>query len=306
MLYVLGAIGAAILGWVAVATRGRRQSSSDLPDRDGQGGQDHDREPPPPTDGTPGTGDPAQDRASTRDSAPPDTATAQPGAATMTTASWAAPLAGPCLAAGIPLSYALRWVELESGGNPCAVGYPPAHGTDGQPLELGVAQLYNPDDLGVLTPHLTGTELRAYCVPGDHHQIRWRDGVVTGFSSEATRALTPAEVQRQADATAALIRRCMTQATSDLVHVGATWSESRRDFWALVKLQHGLPTLSRQGLPRVTAYLGRPPRGWAEFASALSRVKFSPEFEAKFRGDVPRILANAERTASAVPERGTA
>lgn len=311
MLYVLGALGAAILGWVALATKGRAGAAPDS----SSGPADPANDPPgdrgaadeaTPTHDAAGHDQGQDDRSSTSDRTTGQaTPSSQGGGSTaMTTQAWSAPLAGPCLAAGIPLPYALRWIEMESGGNPCAVGYPPAHGPDGEPLELGIAQLYNPDDLGVISPRLTGAELRAYCVPGDHHQVRWPGGTVVGFSSEMSRPLTQAEIQRQADATVALIQRSMREAQADLVSVGATWSSSRRDYWALVKLQHGLPALSRQGLPRVTAYLGHPPSDWAEFARSIDRIRLDDRTEQRFRKDFPRILDNAQRCASAVPERG--
>ena len=79
-------------------------------------------------------------------------------------ARWTALLVPGCLANGIQLPYALKWIEIESGGNPCAIGDPSQRGPDGQPRELGIAQLHNPDDLRRVG--VTGAELRAYCVPG--------------------------------------------------------------------------------------------------------------------------------------------
>ena len=161
---------------------------------------------------------------------------------------WAALLAPGCLAHRIQLPYALRWIDLESGGNPCAVGHPAAHGPDGNPREIGISQLYNPDDLARFG--VTGAQLRAYCVPGDDHAIVYKGRTVRGFSSALLRPLTAAEMQQQADATIDLIARCMVMATRDLVavHADAAWSPSTRNYWTLVKLQHGLPGLSHAGL----------------------------------------------------------
>lgn len=158
---------------------------------------------------------------------------------------WATYLAPGCLAHGIQLPYALRWIEIESGGNPCACGYPAARGPDGHPRELGIAQLYNPDDLRRLG--VTGAQLRAYCVPGSDHPVKFKGKVVRGFSSVLSRQLTTEEMQDQADATIKLIVHCMLTAARDLakVNAGAAWSLSRRNYWALVKLQHALPGLSR-------------------------------------------------------------
>ncbi len=234
-------------------------------------------------------------------SAPSVDAQAGTGVAPPSMVVWGQALAPQCQRAQIPLPYALQWLAIESGGNPCTVGDPRAHGPDGNPREVGVAQFYNPDDL--IRLRVTGTQLRAYCVPGDQHTVVYRGRAVRGFSQALSRPLTPAEVAQQAEMTVDLIQRCRTTATADLtaVHAGPTWSPDRRDFWALVKLQHGLPGISRAGLPAVTRKLGRPPKDWKEFADTLSSVTLDPETE-KYRAQFPTILDNAERCARAVPE----
>ncbi len=225
-------------------------------------------------------------------------------------AQWAPFLAPGCLKHGIPLVYALKWVDLESGGNACEVGYPPAHGTGGPwpnaPREMGIVQFYNPDDLQALG--LTGDALRAYCVPGDQHQTVFNGKVVRGFSQTASRALTPAEKIQQADGAVGLIKQSMTSATRDLIGVraGPAWSPSTRNYWAIVKLQHGLPQVSHVGLPAVTEHLGRPPSGWHEFRQTLANVKLDPATEKKYRGDFERVLDNAEACASVVTEEAVA
>lgn len=216
--------------------------------------------------------------------------------------TWQSAMTPRCLEFGIQPGYAAQWVRMESGGNPCAVGYPPAHGPDGNPKEIGIAQFYNPDDLDALG--LTGSELRAYCVPGDQHPTVYKNKRVIGFSQDMTRAMTPAEIARQADATVALIRRSMASATRDLTaaHAGAAWSPRHRDYWAVVKLQHGLPQISRLGFAAAARMLGRPPAGWAEFRRAVDRIKLDPENEKKYREYIPAIMENAERCADAFVE----
>jgi hypothetical protein len=216
---------------------------------------------------------------------------------------WAALLAPGCLAHRIQLPYALKWIDLESGGNPCAVGHPAAHGPDGNPREIGIAQLYNPDDLA--RAGVMGAQLRAYCVPGDDHAISYKGRTVRGFSSALLRSLTAAEMQQQADATIDLIARCMVMATRDLVavHAGAAWSPSTRNYWALVKLQHGLPGLSHTGLRAVARRLQRAPRSWQEFTATVSNVHVQLDPETmKYRDEFPAILANAEQCASVFAE----
>lgn len=236
--------------------------------------------------------------------APPPTADARGAVRPPTLDEWGVALAPGCLSSGIQLPYAVQFVAMESGGNPCAVGYPASKGPDGLPLEMGIAQFYNPDDLVALG--LTGEELRVYCVPGDHHETTFRGKKVRGFSQQMRMPLTPEQVRRQAGGTVGLISRSMREVTEVLTSIGAgpAWSPSRRDFWRLVKLQHGLPALISEGLPRINAKLGRPPRDWSEFKAALDTVTLGARAEAKRRqGLFPRVLSNAERCASAFEER---
>jgi len=310
LLYAIGALGAALLGYVFI---GRRSAPAapprELPPPPPPPPPDPAPDPPPPAP-IPRPPDPPSPPAPPPvpfPPLPPDGPVDQPPpnggvVGPPGIQEWSAALAPGCMAKGIPLPYGLKWGDMESGWNPCAIGYPAAHGPDGMPLEMGVAQLYNPDDLDLISPKLTGTELRAYCVPGDQHSILYKGKVIKGFSQALTRRLRPDEIRRQADAMVALIARSMRSATSDLASIGAGpgWSPSGRDYWRLVKLQHGLPILSRQGLPKVKKLLGRPPASWSEFKSALDRVKFDPDIERKYRSEFPRILLNAETCASVI------
>ena len=61
--------------------------------------------------------------------------------------------------ASLDVEFVLKWIEVESNGNPCAVGSLKAFGPDGNPREMGIGQFYNPDD--VVRLKLTGSELRA-------------------------------------------------------------------------------------------------------------------------------------------------
>lgn len=221
---------------------------------------------------------------------------------------WAAvidPIAAPL---GIQAPYTMKWNEMEGGGNPCAIGYPSAKGPDGLPREMGIGQFYNPDDLQRLGA--TGAELRAYCEPGDQHDIVYKGKTIKGFSQKMIRQLTPAEMAKQATMLVGLIRDAMGHATADLMTVGAgpAWSKTRRDYWRMVKLQHGLPTLSREGLPSVKAYLGRAPSSWSEFRQALQsgQAKIDPKNQAEYFSEFPRIFDNAEQCASVFQEPSVA
>lgn len=176
--------------------------------------------------------------------------------------------------------YVLKWIDIESGGNPCAVGNINSKGPDGHPREMGIAQFYNPDDLNYLK--ITGSALRAYCKPG---------------TNQMSRALSSAEIDEQAKATIGLINKCRSSATRDLARIKASWSPI--DYWALVKLQHGLPGISRSGLPNVAAYLDRPPVGWEEFKDCILNkgVKTDSGTE-PYRSVFPKVFANAEKCIS--------
>lgn len=192
-----------------------------------------------------------------------------------------APIVSPlAVKEGIDPNFVMKWIEVESGGNPCAVGSLRAFGPDGNPREMGIAQFYNPDDLTYL--RIDGGQLRAYCVPGTQSQ---------------SRALTANEMLFQVNATVALVKRCMAGARRDLASVGVQWSE--HDFYCLTKLQHGLPGISHRGIPAVAAKLGRPPAGWNEFKANLQLVKLDSGTEA-YRAEFPGILLNAEKTASVI------
>lgn len=298
LLYLLGLAGAVFVGVsVLGGRRARAQVTPRLP-------------PPPPL--PPGEGrrreHEAEDDSSAGDDGggdarlPPETPPPVPPPSTATPpsmADWARTLAPLCLAAGIPTAFAVKWVTMESGGNPCAVGYPPDRGPDGYPRELGIAQLYNPDDLNVVDPRLTGAELRACCVPGDRHEATFRGKAVRGFSPRMARPMTTQEVSRQAAGAVGLIARSAREATQALLAAGAgpAWSTTTRDYWAMVKLRHALPVVVATGLPGVVGKLGRAPRSWAEFARVCRTVPFRADVAPKVEG----ALSNAERCASVLP-----
>ena len=179
-------------------------------------------------------------------------------------------------------AFVMKWIEVESGGNPCAVGSFKQRGPDGHPREMGIAQFYNPDDL--IRINLTSDQLRAYCVPE---------------SQKLARALTGEEMRRHAQAAIDLILSCRSRALHDLHIVGAAWDLDGRDFYALIKLHHGLPGLPKRGIPAVTKLLGRPPKDFREFSEALGRVTLDTGTE-KYRKAFPSILANAVKTATVV------
>src|ERR1700741_1478013 len=69
----------------------------------------------------------------------------------------------------------MKWLAMESDGAPCAFGKPGAKGPDGQPLEIGLGQIYNPDDfklLGLTARGITPATFRAYCAPNSQQRTR--------------------------------------------------------------------------------------------------------------------------------------
>lgn len=196
---------------------------------------------------------------------------------------WGPVLSPLCEMAGIPLEFALKWVAMESDGNPCAIGHPGAKGPDGNPREIGLAQLWNPDDFQKFG--VDQNKLRAYCVPG---------------VGQVARALTAEEMAYAARAAMALISHCRTVAEGKLKQTGAQWPY--RDTWKLTKLVHALPGLVN-GLVTVTKHLGRAPEDWEEFAGLVlgGEVKFDHGTEA-YRADFPRELLNASEAGAAAPE----
>lgn len=189
-------------------------------------------------------------------------------------------LVGPlAVASGIDPDFAIQWIAIESDGNPCAFGRANALGPDGYPREMGLAQLYNPDDLASLG--VSAAQLRAYCVTG---------------SQRLARPLTETERLYQATAAVALMARCKARAERTLQSVGASWTS--KDIHRLAKLYHALPGLA-SAVGRVTTRLGRPPGSWEEF----SRVVVTTPLDAgtmTYSSDFDRLLGNAERTGKVV------
>jgi len=192
---------------------------------------------------------------------------------------WLDPVTGSMLAARVPVSFAMAWLAIESSGKPCAIGVPGAKGPDGNPLELGLWQAYNPDDLK--PAGITGAELRAYCVPG---------------GQALARAMTPGEIARQMDLGVSLITRKRAYADRYLTANGVTWPTTGPDYWAAVKLPHAWPPIINTGLHQVVQKLRRAPISWAEFRATYEqiepRAKFDPNVKEQslyYRG-----LQNAE------------
>lgn len=183
---------------------------------------------------------------------------------------------------GIPADFASAWMAVESAGRACAYGDAGAKGPDGNPKELGLFQIYNPDDLKLL--NATGNELRAYCVPGTQKQ---------------SRDLTIEEIVRHVDLGMQLIKHCLNQAVAELVRNGIGWPADGRDIWRACKLYHALPSIVHNGFTAATKHLGYAPVSWFEFRKAY--VATNPS-AAKVGSLYWRALENAERTGDFAPQ----
>jgi hypothetical protein len=209
--------------------------------------------------------------------------------------SWAPIVARliPQVAPRAPQAFVMKWLEIESGGNPCAVGDPGQLGPDGNPAEIGIGQLYNPDDFVAFGAR--AGDFRAYCQPAAPLSAAYRQAradlsnaqgdVALQTAAKArmataarqmqtkTRMLTPAEVDAQVRITLLdKIEQGITHADGVVHANGLSWSVP--DYWKLVKAPHALPAILGNGMPAVVKKLGRAPTSWAEFRSALGMENY--------------------------------
>jgi hypothetical protein len=152
------------------------------------------------------------------------------------------------MAGDIPVEVLLRWIKHESGGNPCSTGAPAK--TGGGSIENGLFQLYSPDDDHLATPaQLHGS----FC---------------TGQT--CTRDLTLEEARIQVASGIAYVRSCRERARAQLKQAGVTWDEKGTDFWSLVKMQHNLPSVPKQYIPKLR------PSSWSDFKQGV--LKEQPKY----------------------------
>ena len=74
-----------------------------------------------------------------------------------------------------------------------------------------------------------------------------------------------------------------------------------KDQLKLVKLVHGLPGLVKSGVALATKHLGRAPRDWLEFKTAVNATKMDAGTE-KYRNLFPKVFANAEKVTAGLPD----
>jgi hypothetical protein len=164
---------------------------------------------------------------------------------------------------------AIAWTRIESDGNICAVGnkyvtVPPG----GAPREIGLVQIYNPDDFKELG--VDPLELVAYCVrpaPGQKNP------------QKLAHELTPEQIGRHVTVSLEFIKNKYLYAGRYLAASRVPWPATSVDYWRMTKAAHGLPVLVSAGIAQVTKRLGRPPTSWREYRSTYElinpRAKFS-------------------------------
>ena len=152
------------------------------------------------------------------------------------------------MAVDIPVEVLLRWIKHESGGNPCSTGARAK--TGGGSIENGIFQLYSPDDDHLATPaQLHGS----FC-----------------SGQTCIRDLTLEEARIQVASGIAYVRSCRERARAQLKQGGVTWDERGRDFWSLVKMQHNLPSVPKQYIPKLR------PSSWSDFKQGV--LKEQPDY----------------------------
>lgn len=188
-------------------------------------------------------------------------------------------------------AFAMKWGAIESDWNPCAVGNPgQIESGSGQPAEIGLGQLYNPDDFHAF--HQDPAAFRAYApaaapiaaayrqaksdlaaAQAAHDQVaignaKARMNAAARQIQSRTRPLTAQEMDDQVRWTLlAKIQQGILNADRIVATYALGWSVP--DYWKLVKAPHALPAILGNGMPAVVKKLGRAPASWHEFRVTL-------------------------------------
>jgi hypothetical protein len=158
----------------------------------------------------------------------------------------------------IPDDIALKWTDMESGGNVCSVG----RVENGHVYEAGLAQTYF-DTPATVKYGVTSQQLRADCAGG-------------GTTMPGTNSTAPlSDARRILHARVALLtmKDARKAARERLAAAGVSWPESSADFWSFVKLNHVLPALQKFLAPCIKA-LGFKPT-WTQFRAYVESLSVS-------------------------------
>jgi len=178
------------------------------------------------------------------------------------------------------------WIAVESGGNPAAVGSIHATAPDGYAREIGLYQLYNPDE--VTLAGVTSADLRAGCA------------APTG-TQQLIRPLTDDEKVTHIRAGVSYIAKRIITCDGYLASAVSDWND--RDRMRLVKLIHTLTGLPRAAVQFTRDRLGRGPTDWAELRATVESQDLSAYGGKNLQayGPFTREFNNAEKVGGAVP-----
>lgn len=143
-------------------------------------------------------------------------------------------------AAGKPVDFLLRWIDKESGGNPCSFT---------KLRESGIIQLDPSNQVTVGT-----NEATMHPIPPCSAGVQ-----TTKYLSN----LTADQAYTQIDRGFAYIDWCIDYAREKLAAAGYNWDENSTSFWSMVKMVHvapaRIPVMLAQGL---ACNAGTPPADW--------------------------------------------
>lgn len=174
---------------------------------------------------------------------------------------------------GVPAEPALKWIQIESGGDLSSIG---------SPFEVGPFQLN-------LNPHEAGNDskfgatlegLRAVAKKSDERAKQHQDVYDVSW-------LTPAEMNMAIGAGVRKVAAAIQTVRDTFAKTSTSWPEVSPDFGNAVKQIHAAPAVITELLPKIVARDGRSPSNWEE----LHRLAMA--FPVAQMGDGLRTLANS-------------
>jgi hypothetical protein len=173
----------------------------------------------------------------------------------------------------IPVPFVLAWIEAESAGNPCAIGFPGEMDQQGNVLETGLFQLMSPHDVA-----LAGTTVQAMrqcCATQTRFPGLTRASPAAQIAAAraaeqaATCVLTEAAKAEHIRAGLTYIHNITGIVDKSLARYGTSWSKGTPDYWALVKGYHNAASMPTGGVDVAAATLGHAPQSFAELQQGI-------------------------------------